>query len=140
MPPNAIANATAYRLYWANSFSRSACRAGPRRSAATCPRTPRTQARCFLKFLRQKGRTVQLCQQVANHSPALVGQPHAEAFVVDGQSTVVEAELIQDRGVQVVDVNRVLDHRPADLVGLAVGDAALEAAAGQPQAVGERMM
>ena len=39
---------------------------------------------------------------------------------------------VQHRGVQVVDVDDVLDGVVAELVGGAVGDAALDAAAGQP--------
>ena len=44
----------------------------------------------------------------------------------------VEAELVQDRGVDVGDVVAVLDGVEADLVGRAVDDAALDAAAGHP--------
>ena len=53
------------------------------------------------------------------HFAPLIGQPHAEAFVGDRKAAVVEAEQVQDRGVQVVDVDRVFDDVPADLVGLA---------------------
>ena len=50
----------------------------------------------------------------------------------------VEAELVQDRGVDVGDVVAVLDGVEAELVGGAVDDAALDAAAGHPdrEAVG----
>ena len=44
----------------------------------------------------------------------------------------VRAHKVQDRRVQVVDVDLVLDRREAELVGRAVGHAALDAAAGQP--------
>src|SRR5215218_48236 len=44
----------------------------------------------------------------------------------------VEAELVQDGGVDVGDVVAVFDGVEADLVGGAVGDAALDPAAGHP--------
>ena len=45
---------------------------------------------------------------------------------------MVDAQAVQDRGVQVVDVDRVLDDVVAEVVGLAVDDARLDAAAGEP--------
>ena len=56
----------------------------------------------------------------------------------DFQPARVEAELVQDRGVDVGDVMPVLDGVEAEFVGRAVDDAALDAAAGQPdrEAVG----
>ena len=45
---------------------------------------------------------------------------------------VVDAQQVQDRGVQVVDVDRFFDDVVREVVGLAVGDARLDAAAGQP--------
>src|SRR5260221_12823298 len=44
----------------------------------------------------------------------------------------IEAQLVQDRGVNVRDVVTVLDSVKTKLVGLAVYDAALDAAASQP--------
>ena len=51
---------------------------------------------------------------------------------------MIQAETMQDRGVQVVDVDAILDGVQADVVGRAVADAALDAAAGHPdrEAVG----
>ena len=45
---------------------------------------------------------------------------------------MVEAQEVQNRGVQVVDVDGLLDGRVAELVGGAVDLAALDAAAGEP--------
>ena len=45
---------------------------------------------------------------------------------------MVDAHLMQDRGVQVVDIDLVAHDRFADVVGLAVDDATFDAAAGQP--------
>src|SRR5205823_5188828 len=49
-----------------------------------------------------------------------------------GQAFVIDAHLVQNGGVQVVDVGAFLLGTVAELVGGAVGHAALEAAAGQP--------
>ena len=70
----------------------------------------------------------QFVDDVAVH----VGQAEVAAGVAVGELLVVEAQQVQDRGVQVVDVDRVLDGLEAELVGRAVDVAALDAAAGQP--------
>ena len=55
-----------------------------------------------------------------------------------GELAGVEAELVEDGGVDVGDVVAVFDGVEAELVGFAVGDAAFDAAAGHPdgEAVG----
>ena len=49
-----------------------------------------------------------------------VGQAEVAAGVAVGELLVVEAEQVQDRRVQVVDVDLVLDRLEAELVGRAV--------------------
>ena len=61
-----------------------------------------------------------------------VGQAEVAAGVAVGELLVVEAQQVQDRGVQVVDVDLVLDGLEAELVGRAVDVPPLHAAAGQP--------
>src|SRR4051812_34124049 len=61
-----------------------------------------------------------------------VGQAHVAATGAEGQPFVVDAEQVQHGRVQVVDLDLVAHGLVAPLVGLAVGDAALHAAAGQP--------
>ena len=58
-------------------------------------------------------------QQLLHHLARHVGQAEIAALEAVGQLQVVEAEQVQDRGVEVVDVDRVLDDVPADVVGLA---------------------
>ena len=53
---------------------------------------------------------------------------------------MVEAQQVQDGGVQVVDVDLVLDGVPAEVVGGSESHAALDAAAGQPHRKPERVM
>ena len=50
-----------------------------------------------------------------------VGQPEVAALEPVGQPGVVDAEQVQDRRVQVVDVDGVLDDVVGEVVGLAVG-------------------
>src|SRR5262245_32946647 len=82
----------------------------------------------------------QLCDQVIHNLAALVGQSDAESFIRHGKPSVVEAKLMKNSSVQVVDVNRVFDDRPANVIGFAVCQTTLEAAAGHPDAESERMM
>jgi hypothetical protein len=49
---------------------------------------------------------------------------------------VVEAEEVEDRGVEIVDVNSVLGRVEAEVVGLAQGDPGLDPATGQPHREG----
>ena len=65
-------------------------------------------------------------------SPATSVRRIAAAVVEVGQSFVVDAQQVQHGGVQVVDGDAVDDGLVADLVGLAVADAALDARAGHP--------
>ena len=76
----------------------------------------------------------------ANDDNGDVGQAEVAALEAVGQLRVVEAEQVQHRGVQVVDVDLVLDDVEAELVGLAERDARLDAAAGQPHREGVGMM
>ncbi len=49
-----------------------------------------------------------------------VGQAEVAALEPVGQLRVVDAEQVQDRGLEVVDVDRVLGDVVAEVVGLAV--------------------
>ena len=49
-----------------------------------------------------------------------VGQAEISPGVAVCQALVVQAELVQDRGLQIVDVDRVLDDVKAQFVGLTV--------------------
>ena len=63
-----------------------------------------------------------------------VGQAEVAAEVVPGELGVVDAEQVQHRGVQVVDVDLAVDDAVAHVIGFAVGEAAFHAAAGHPGA------
>src|SRR6266542_4234018 len=79
------------------------------------------------------GSTPTLRQDRLDDVPAHVGQAEVAALEAVDQLRVVDAEQIEHRGVQVVDVDRVLDRGVAELVGGAVGQPAFDPAAGQPE-------
>ena len=59
-----------------------------------------------------------------------IGQAVVAALVAEGEAFVVDAELVQEGRVEVVDGDLVADDRVAEVVGFAVDQAGLEAAAG----------
>ena len=69
-----------------------------------------------------------------------VGQAEVAAGVAIGELLVVEAQEVQDRRVQVVNVDAIFDGVPAEFVGRPVRPPRLHAAAGQPHREAERMM
>ena len=66
------------------------------------------------------------CAFDAGQSPVEALILHCEAFVIDSQRP-------QDRGVQIVDVNRVFDDVVSVVVGRSVIDPGFESAAGNPR-------
>ena len=78
------------------------------------------------------------CENLADDVSTDVGQAEIAAGVAIGQLLVVQAQQVQDRRVQIVDVDLVFDGVIAVFVGGAVAHARLHAAAGQPhrEAVG----
>ena len=61
-----------------------------------------------------------LRQNPVHHFAGHVGQPEVAALVAVGEPLVVDAQQVQHRGVQVVDVHDVVDGVVAELVGRAV--------------------
>src|SRR6185312_17479357 len=61
-----------------------------------------------------------------------IREPIIPALVLVGQPLVVDAEEMEDRGVEVVDVDAVGGDAVAERVGGAVGDARLDPTAGRP--------
>ena len=66
------------------------------------------------------------------HFAGDVGQAEVATGVAIGQPGMVEAEQVQDGGVEVVDVDGAFDGAVAELVGGTVDVAAFHAAAGKP--------
>src|SRR5215210_5310018 len=72
-----------------------------------------------------------LREDVADDFAVDVGEPAVGAVVAEGQLRVVDAEQVEDGGVEVVAVSRRAS-APGPLVALAVARAALDARAGEP--------
>ena len=72
------------------------------------------------------------CEQFVDDPPGNIRQPHVAAAVEICQEPMVEAQEVQDGGVQIVNVHLVLDRRVTEFVGGAVGLAPLDACAGHP--------
>ena len=69
-----------------------------------------------------------------------VGQTEVAALVAVGHPFVVDAHLVQDCRVEIVDVDRVLLHVVAEIIRLAMDDPRLDAAAGHPFCVTARVV
>src|SRR5438046_4191108 len=67
-----------------------------------------------------------------HHLPIDVGEPEIAAAVTEREPFMIEAEQMQEGGVQIVHVDLILDGAEAELVRRAVRHAATHAAAGQP--------
>src|ERR1051325_7832653 len=74
------------------------------------------------------------------HHAMNIGQPVVPALEFEGELLMVEPELVQDRGVEVVDVDAVLDDVIRIIIGLPVRVAAFDAGAGQPDAEAARVV
>ena len=73
-------------------------------------------------------------EEVADDAAADVGEAEVAAGVAVGEAFVIEAEEVEDGGVEVVDVDGVHGGAEAEFVGGSVGGAAFGAAAGEPDA------
>src|SRR5262249_38755368 len=72
-------------------------------------------------------------RQHARHNFAMdVGEPVIAPLEAERQPGVFDAEAMQERGIEIVDVHRVLNDVVTIIVGGAVADAGLEAAARNP--------
>src|SRR5262245_62611164 len=61
-----------------------------------------------------------------------IRQPEVPSLEAERQACMIDAEQVQDRRLQIVDVDRIADDVVAEVVGLAVGCAGAAAAAGHP--------
>ena len=78
-------------------------------------------------------------EEVFDNVAVHVGEAEVAAGVVVGEAFVVEAEEVEDGGLEVVDVDLVLGDVEAEVVGFAVG-AGLGAAAGHEGGEGLRVV
>ena len=81
-----------------------------------------------------------LRQQPLDDIPPDVGQTKVTCLEAVGQLFVIEAEEMQNGGVQIVDMDGIFIDTPADLVGLPVVEPWFDATAGHPHGEGIRVM
>ena len=71
-------------------------------------------------------------QQGLDHVPMNIGQPEIAALVVIRQAFMVDAEAAEDGGVEIVNVDSVLNDVVSVVVGLPMDDSRSHAAASHP--------
>jgi hypothetical protein len=81
-----------------------------------------------------------LTQQLLHHVPMDVGEAKVAALETVGQAFVIKAKQVQEGRVQIVNIDWILLHIPAHLVGFANDLTTLDAAAGKPFGEGVGMM
>ena len=80
-------------------------------------------------------------QNLAHHPRLLdTGQPDIESLEGDCETLVVETELMQQRGVQIVNVDWILGHAKAEFVRLTITDSRFESAPRKPHGEGVNVM
>lgn len=65
-----------------------------------------------------------------------IGQSELSSLMKVGQSLMVNAHQVQDRGLQVVDMDRLVDHMEPEFIGLPPGHARFGATARHPHGKG----
>lgn len=79
-------------------------------------------------------------EQPLNHLAMHVGEAEVATLEAVGELGVVHAEEVEDGGVEVVNGHGIAGDVPGEVIGLAIGEAAFDAATGHPQREGARVM
>ena len=69
-----------------------------------------------------------------------ISEAEVAALATEGEAFVVDAELVKNRGVEIVDVNLILGGVIAEVIGGTVGEAGLHSSAGHPHCEAVRVM
>ena len=95
---------------------------------------------CLLRLRRIQTRQFQLSENVIDNLAVHVGQPKSTALVPERQSLMIDTHQVQNRGVQIVDVDGIFYNVVAVGVSLAVSRPAFYSTAGHPDRKTSRMM
>ena len=87
-----------------------------------------------------KKRTAPIKPESAHNLPLHVREPEVSPLEFKDQPRVIDPQQVEDRGVQVEDLDRVLDDVVREVVGLAQGHAGLDSGAGHPDGEAARVM
>ena len=74
-----------------------------------------------------------LSEDILYHVAVDVGEAEVAALEAEGEFLVIEAEEVEDGGLEIVDVDFIFHNGEAEFVGLAVAEAAFDAAAGKEE-------
>src|SRR3954466_15242797 len=77
---------------------------------------------------------------VVDYGTGHVGEAEIAAAVAIGQLRVIDAEQVENRRVEIVDVHRLVNSLEAEVVGGAVDHSTLDAAPGPPHREAERVV
>ena len=83
---------------------------------------------------------VALRQHRLHHLAEHIRQPVMSALELEGELCVIDAEAVEDGRVQVVHIDGIARDVVAEVIGLAMRDATLDAAAGHPDGEAAGMM
>ena len=104
-------------------------------------RRPGSRSRTERPLLESSALAGKVRQDLADDASGLyAGQLGREALEVVGEPLVVDAEQVQECGLEVSDVYPVINNVVGELVGFAIDDPALDAAARHPEAETARVM
>src|SRR5262249_9634515 len=81
-----------------------------------------------------------LSQNFPENVPAYVRQSEAPSLKFVGKLRMVDPQAVQDGRVEIVHINRITDDVVAEIVGLAIGEPALDPTSGHPEAEAARMV
>src|SRR4029078_12489403 len=90
-------------------------------------RQPPTESRSL-----QRGQPIGSCDDLVKDVARHIGEAEIAPAVAIGQLGVIDAEQMEDGGVKVVDVDRLLDRLETEIVGRAVNLFRFSAPAPQP--------
>lgn len=78
---------------------------------------------CFVRILRE---------QVCYDSTVNIGESEISSGMSEGELFVIDSQLMEDRGMEVVDFHRIFDGIFSDLIGSAMNMSCFESASGEP--------
>src|SRR6266851_5847220 len=81
-----------------------------------------------------------LRNDVVDDLPRDIRQTEVATAGAIGKFRVVDAHEVEDGGVDVMDVHRLVHHLPPEVIGRSIGHAALDASAGEPHAEAVRVV
>ena len=86
------------------------------------------------------GGSAELRENLLHDCAVHVGEPEMPALVFEGQAGVVDAQGVQDRGVQIVDVDRILGYVIGVVIRFPDGETGFDAGSCHPNRKAARVV